>query len=74
MKYQYIVIWYNKKKQEYYYRKVRGTYMNYEIGYINQYNHEVILVIDVNDLLYIKKPTFKTKLINRLIDLLNKFK
>ena len=74
MRYKYIVVWLNKNKNNYYFKKVKGTYMTYEVGYINQYNHEVILVIDVYDLVFKKRTSIKERLINRLIDLLNKLK
>lgn len=73
MKYRYITIWFNRNKNQYYYKKVKGTYMQYEVGYVNQYNHELLLVIDVTDTLY-RQVSLKTRVINRLIDLLYKLK
>ena len=42
----HLVIWYNPNKDIYYYRFVTSDYVNYKIGYKNQYGHVVILVID----------------------------
>ena len=70
--YRYIVVWYNKNKEDYYYKKVKGTYAKYEKGYINQYNHEVILVIDIRELYVKKRTNIKSKVVNRLIRVLKK--
>lgn len=70
-KYHLIVIWLNKNKNEYYFKKIKGGYCKYYPGYVNQYNHEVILVIDISDLIY-KKP-LKLRLIKRTIRFLEKF-
>jgi len=72
MNYRYIVVWYNKTKEDYYYKKVKGTYAKYEKGYINQYNHEVILVIDIRELYVKKRTNIKSKVVNRLIRVLKK--
>lgn len=71
MNYRLIVIWYNPNKNIYYYRKVKGGYQDYYVGYKNQYNHEVVLLIDVyEDLIAYKKNRYSAK--NRLIDKLQK--
>lgn len=44
--------------------------MNYEVGYVNRYDHEIILVIDLCDLFY--KPRLKKRLIKRVIRFLEK--
>lgn len=38
------IIWL-KPNNQYYYRLVKGTYKNYYVGYKNQYDHEIILII-----------------------------
>lgn len=43
-----LIIW-KKPNNEYYSRKVRGTYQKYEVGYINQYGHEIVLIIDLQN-------------------------
>lgn len=67
-KYRLIVVWLNKNKNEYYFKKIKGYYCKYDVGYVNSYNHEVILVIDISDVIY-KKPV-KKRLIRRIIRLL----
>lgn len=74
MREKYIIVWLNRNKNEYYYKRVKGTYMKYEIGYVNQYNHEVILVINIPELYIKKRTSIRTKLINGLIHLLDKLK
>lgn len=43
-----LIIW-KKPNNEYYSRKVRGTYQKYEVGYVNQYDHEIVLIIDLQN-------------------------
>lgn len=73
MKYRYITIWFNRNKNQYYYKKVKGTYMQYTVGYVNQYDHELLLVIDVTDLPR-RKELLRNRLINCFINLLYKLK
>lgn len=52
-----LVVW-KRLDNTYYARQVRGTYGSYEIGFKNQYGHEVVLVVDLqnsNDLPLWKK-------------------
>ena len=44
-----LVVWRNLNKDTYYYKFVSGYYAPYKVGYKNQYNHEVILIIDDED-------------------------
>lgn len=68
-----IVVWHNPKKDSYYYKLIKGNYVNYKVGYKNQYGHEVIVVVE--DVSFLgRKTSLKTKLINKLICLLNKLK
>lgn len=82
-----IGIWYIPKKNKFYAKYVRSAYFHkeYQVGYVNQYNHKLIAlfyvldrkVIQCNSLIdyyNIKREnsTFKKRLINHLIDLLNK--
>lgn len=74
MKYKFIIVWFNRNNKEYYFKKVKGTYIKYYVGYVNQYNHEVLLVIDIQDFYSNNKLPLKTKIIDRVIGLLNKLK
>lgn len=80
-----ISVWYNPKKDKFYAKYIRGAYFfsHYEVGYVNQFNHKLIALfyITKNKLVpcnslaeyySIKRLTFKKRLINHLIDLLNK--
>lgn len=72
-----LVIWHNLNKDTYYYKFVTGCYDEYFPGKKNQYNHQVILVIESNYLtpIYYKVSLFKTLLtpIIYLLSMLLKF-
>lgn len=46
-----IVIFYNPNKDVFYAKIVKSAYWNqeYEVGYINQYNHEIVCMFYVTD-------------------------
>lgn len=72
-KFKKIVVWYNRNSQTYYYKVIHDIVDKYIVGYTNQYNHEVILVIDIyKDL--IEKTSLKCMVINRLIRFLQRLK
>ena len=65
-----------KKKDTYYY-KVKGLvyYWTHPIGYKNQYNHEIILIIPISNFIDRKRNPlkyYKNKVITSLIRLLKK--
>lgn len=64
------VIWHNHNNNCYYYRIVKGSYTNYYVGYFNQYNHEVVLLIPFVYKLYKRKQPFLKKVLKRLISFL----
>ena len=66
-----IIIWYNPNKEKYYYKLVWGFYARYRIGYKNQYNHVVILIIDRVDIKIAKEP-LKTRVLTRIINYLQR--
>ncbi len=41
-----LIVWHNLNKDTYYYKFITGCYTNYFIGYKNQYNHEIILIVE----------------------------
>lgn len=46
----YILVWYNPKKNVYYHRFYKGHYHStsiYQLGYVNQYNHVIVDIIDI---------------------------
>lgn len=66
-----LVIWFNPNKNIYYYRLIRGFYNNYAVGNKNQYDHVIVLVIELE---YAKHRTpFRKRLIRRLISFLEKY-
>lgn len=69
--YKKIIIWYNPNKKTYYYKLVWGFYADYYIGYKNQFNHEVVLIIDRVDLKLAKEP-FKKRVLTRIINYLQR--
>lgn len=52
-----LVVWHNSKKDSYYYRIVSGNYVEYRVGFKNQYDHEIVLIID--DIFY-REPQKKS--------------
>lgn len=67
-----IVIWFIPDKKKYYYKKIKCYRTKYFVGYKNQYDHVVILVIDMiakNN----HKP-IKEKVIDNIITQLEKIK
>jgi hypothetical protein len=40
-----LIVYHNLNDNTYYYKLVRGRYTKYYVGYINQYNHEIVLLI-----------------------------
>lgn len=60
-----VVVW-KKGDDSIYYRMVTGYYAKYEVGYKNQYGHEVLCVIP-NVYHSIPKLSFKEKCRKRLI-------
>ena len=68
-----IVIWHKLRDNSYYWRDVMGTYAKYEIGFKNQFGHEIVLIID--DIWYRQpqKKSLRKKMLTRLISFLQKF-
>lgn len=68
-----IIVWYNPGEKSYYYRTVFYS-ERYYIGYKNNYNHEVILIIDIDVLTYHSHTSLRKRLIKHLICFLEKIK
>lgn len=64
---KFYVIW-RRPNNTYYFRLVKGTYMEYYVGYINQYNHEVVLIIYPD----VKKVSLKERIKSSLIRYIKK--
>lgn len=68
-----LIIWRNNRTNTYYYRYLKYFYSHYYVGYTNQYNHTVILVIPLNTLTFIDKcKKFLKRSIKRLTRFLDK--
>lgn len=65
-----IVIWYNENRKKYYYKIVNGFYTDYYVGYRNQYDHVVVLIIPLYDITN-EVPRI-TRIMNWISDLLYK--
>lgn len=66
-----LVVWYDPNKNLYYYKLVYDFSKKYHVGFKNQYNHEVILTIDVYKELIYKCPFIK-KVLRKIISFLHK--
>lgn len=64
-----IVVWHNCNKDCYYYRKYLILPYCYDIGYKNNYGHEIVLIIDLTGY---EKVDRKKVFIKRIIRFLNK--
>lgn len=66
-----LIIWHNLNYDTYYYKLVKGTYKFYYVGYINQYNHKIVLIISLSDFYsHYKKITYPHKALKRFISFL----
>ena len=45
-----LVIWHNLNDDSYYYRFVIVKKREYKVGYINQYNHQIIVIISSDEI------------------------
>lgn len=68
---RYLIVWHNLNNDSYYYRFIDIISNKYEVDYINQYNHKIILMIDMFRLL--ERKSLKEKVITKLISFLQKF-
>lgn len=66
-----LIVWFNPNKNTYYYKIVWGWYANYYIGYRNQYNHVVVLIIDKIEFRIPKEP-LKRRVLTRIINYLQR--
>lgn len=72
--YRYLVVWYIPKQRKYYYKILKYDNNNYSVGYVNEYNHVIVIYENISDYLYITKNYFnlKRKIIRLLISFLEK--
>ena len=59
-----VVIWYNPNNNSFYYRKYSFLTNRYEIGFKNNYGHEVVLIIDLTSH---ERISLKRRIVDKLI-------
>ncbi len=69
----YITVWHNLNYDTYYYKIVK--FCNYKVGYVNQFKHELIIIVDfcyVCDSCYYRKTKkiFLAKVLRKVISFL----
>ena len=84
-----LVYYLNLNKYTYYYKVLKSISRDYEEGYVNQYEHQIIAIyilrnnklytseeyrIEIRKRIYENKNSFKNRLIDASIKLLNKLK
>lgn len=68
-----LIIWKNNNNDTYYYRYSKYTYKDYFVGYTNQYNHTIILIVSLNSIsLYDRYKLHLKKSIKRFSRFLDK--
>lgn len=71
---KWLCVWLNLNTNEFYYRFIRNYNDDYKVGFINQYNHKLVIYNEVP--FYIEKVSLRSKLkkrtIKRLISFLEK--
>ena len=65
-----IAIWYNPNTRVYFYKVYYDFFNKYYLHKKNQYGHEIILVIDLDQI--INKPSMLKKVLSRFIRFLQK--
>lgn len=72
--YRYLVVWYKPNNKSYYYKILKHNYNNYYVGYINEYNHVVIVCEDISKFLFVTKNYYsiKRRIVKKLVNFLNK--
>lgn len=68
-----LIVYHNIPKNTYYYKIIYDFIDKYYVGYKNQYNHEIVLIID-NVNFYIRKEKMKKRIIKKLINYLENIK
>ena len=69
-----LLVWHNLNKDTFYYKFSYEKYKKYDVGFINQYNHKLILKLENEELQPIKyKVSLSFGLLTLIIFLLKKF-
>lgn len=67
-----LVIFHNHNNKSYYYKMLKGTYKTYKVGDFNQYNHEVVLIIEDVYFYKVQKLPLKSRVIKKITSFLQK--
>lgn len=68
-----IIVYHNLNDNTYYYKLVKHRNPNFYVGFINSYNHKIILIIDnILPNFYLYREPFKKRFIKRIITWLQK--
>ena len=72
--YKYLYVWYNLNNDTYYYKLLNHENSDYYIGYINQYNHKLVLFdkITIEKNSYTHLSYLKAKAMRNIITYLEK--
>lgn len=68
---KWLCVWLNLNTNEFYYRFIRNYNDDYKVGFINQYNHKLVIYNEVP--FYIEKVSLRGKLKKRTIKKLISF-
>lgn len=66
-----LIIWYNPHNNTFYHRVYRTLNIDFYPGYVNQYDHKIIYILDLPKEIYYK-PTPIKRFVKKLIRILNK--
>lgn len=68
-----IIVYLNQNNGDYYYKLVNHRQYYHVVNHVNQYNHKIILIIDnILENHYIYKPPLKKRVLQCIIDFLQK--
>lgn len=73
--YKYLFVWLNLNNGTYYYKLLNHAHSEYYIGYVNQYNHRLVLMdklVLLKDKSYFNLSTIKKRAMRNVINFLEK--
>lgn len=73
MYHRFLVVWFNPHNSSYYYRLLKHNYNDYHVGFVNQYDH-IIVLFDEIKFYYSKKLNVpvKTRIKKSMISFIEK--
>lgn len=71
-KFDKLIIW--QKADGFFYYRILKNGIGYNIGDINGYGHKIVFILELNDLFKDYRVPFKHRIINNLINWLDKLK